>query len=224
MDGKAGAAGGEASAEEVGVYVHWVNGLRCGRERLTADGRRYVCMHPVVEGKVGRGTDRRDDKIFSAGRCATCWGAGCEPSDWSWQEDLVAYRNVSEDPSNTLLDLMGAASDEVLDDIGQESLAAQVQMCVQPEAFIGKAKRYTPKEVREFDLESVREAVSDRYDDADEAEARYAATPSAKLEREVVKVGAEEWKARLGTALAAVSPELMGKPPLTPEKAAEIMN
>ena len=36
---------------------------------------------------------------------------------------------------------MGAASDEVLDDIAQEALAAQLQMCVQPEAFVGKAKQ-----------------------------------------------------------------------------------
>ena len=45
MSGKAGKAGVEDPAAEVDVYVHWVNGLRCGRERYTADGRRYVCMH-----------------------------------------------------------------------------------------------------------------------------------------------------------------------------------
>ena len=77
MVGKAGVEGEGDLEEEVDVYVHWVNGLRCGRERQTADGRRYVCMQPVVEGKEGRGTDRRDEKIFSTGRCEACWGMGC---------------------------------------------------------------------------------------------------------------------------------------------------
>ena len=48
MDGKAGEAGEGDPAVEVDVYVHWGNGLRCGRERQTADGRRYVCMHIVA--------------------------------------------------------------------------------------------------------------------------------------------------------------------------------
>ena len=95
MDGKAGEAGEGDPVAEVDVYVHWVNGLRCGREKQTADGRRYVCMHIVEEGKVCSGTDRRDKKVFDAARCKGCWAEGCKIGDWCWQGDLVAYQDVS---------------------------------------------------------------------------------------------------------------------------------
>ena len=85
-------AGKEVEEEEVYVHAHLggPRGKRCGRER--SKGRRtYACQNLVEKGVILDGTDPRDNKVYSSGRCATCVEEGCKASDRVWQSDLLAY-------------------------------------------------------------------------------------------------------------------------------------
>ena len=102
---------------EVEVVVHLHDGApdgdRCGRHRYI-DGARFVCAGKIVAGKLFRGVDPRDKKSFDWGRCeGCCRGGACRETDFVSQRDLLGYRFRSDGRP----DLVGSASDAVLDDI-----------------------------------------------------------------------------------------------------------
>ena len=86
------------------------------------------------------------------------------------------------------------------------------------------AAPYSKTVQSEFDLISTREAIDGRYDDADSClEQKYAATPTAAREREVVVKGWEDWLQSLDSTVAAMTPG-SGEAPLQPADTSRLLD
>ena len=194
----------DGAEEEEDVYVHahlgGPRGKRCGKEKVVG-GRRYACQGLVTSSVRLHGTDPRDEQICASGRCDDCLKGKSSVKDRVWQSDLLAYANRGTEKS-LKLDLIGYATDEVLDAIEDEADSEQLRMCYQTAAMFGGDK-WSKQDRQDFDLASMRTEVADRYDNA--VEERYAATPLAARERELVVAEGGKWKSALALALGRIT-------------------